>query len=169
ARESCGVRRSAARWGPLPAPRTRRSVFAARYEFLEAFGTGTVGTVYKALDRVRDEIVAVKVLSADLLRTPARDDQFRADMTVAQTVQNRNLCRILHFGEYDGHLYFEMECVDGQDAKQLVRRGPVPVAQAFDVAIGTTHGLQALHAAGLLHQSIKSRNITIDAHGIVRL
>jgi hypothetical protein len=154
---------------PLVAPPTRRSVFAARYEFLEAFGTGTVGTVYKALDRVRDEIVAVKVLSADLLRTPTRDDQFRADMTVAQTVQNRNLCRILHFGEYDGHLYFVMECVDGQDAKQLVRRGPVPIAQAFDVALGATHGLQALHAAGLLHQSIKSRNITINAHGIVRL
>jgi serine/threonine protein kinase len=153
----------------LVAPPTRRSVFAARYEFLEAFGTGTVGTVYKALDRVRDEIVAVKVLSSDLLRTAARDDQFRADMTVAQTVQHRNLCHILHFGEYDGHLYYVMECVDGLDAKQLIRRSALPLEQAFDIALQTSLGLQALHGARLLHQDIKTRNIMIDPQGLVRL
>jgi hypothetical protein len=153
----------------LVASPTRRAVFAARYEFLEAFGTGTVATVYKALDRVRDEIVAVKVLSPDLLRTAARDDQFRAEMTKAQAVHHRNLCRIIQFGEHDGHLYYVMECVDGMDLKQLVRNGPLPVEQAFGVAMEVSLGLDALHTAGLLHQDIKTRNIMLDRKGLPRL
>jgi hypothetical protein len=84
-------------------------------------------------------------------------------------VSHWNVCRIHEYGE-DGPLqYISMELVEGTHLKALLEGGPLPTAQAFDVALQIVEGLQAIHKAGIVHRDLKSLNIMVDAHGVVRI
>jgi hypothetical protein len=77
------------------------------------------------------------------------------------------------------YFFVAMEYVEGEDLAELIRRGPLPVEQAVDIAIEicetlrNAHQLQASAGGqayhGIIHGDIKPRNIRIDAKGQVRL
>jgi serine/threonine protein kinase len=148
---------------------TRGTVIGTRYEILSPLGKGGMGAVYKARDRVLDEVVALKLLRADVAGTSEMAERFRSEIRLARRVSHWNVCRIHEYGE-DGPLqYISMELVEGTHLKALLAGGPLPTAQAFDVALQIVEGLQAIHKAGIVHRDLKSLNIMIDAHGVVRI
>jgi serine/threonine-protein kinase len=87
--------------------------------------------------------------------------------------------RVYESGDVDGYFYVAMEYVDGQDLAELMRRGPLALEFAADVAIAVgltlenAHNLQVSIAGkdfhGVVHGDIKPKNIRIDAHGEVRV
>jgi serine/threonine protein kinase len=148
---------------------TRGTVIGRRYEILSPLGKGGMGAVYRARDRVLDEVVALKLLRADVAGTSEMAERFRSEIRLARRVSHWNVCRIHEYGE-DGPLqYISMELVEGTHLKALLEGGPLPTAQAFDVALQVAEGLQAIHKAGIVHRDLKSLNIMVDAHGIVRI
>jgi serine/threonine protein kinase len=148
---------------------TRGTVIGRRYEILSPLGKGGMGAVYRAHDRVLDEVVALKLLRADVAGTSEMAERFRSEIRLARRVSHWNVCRIYEYGE-DGPLrYISMELVEGTHVKALLEEGPLPTTQAFDVALQATEGLQAIHKAGIVHRDLKSLNIMVDAHGIVRI
>jgi tRNA A-37 threonylcarbamoyl transferase component Bud32 len=148
----------------------RRTVVAGRYEVLGLLGRGSVATVYRALDRFEDVVVALKVFRPDVWRSPQSDASFRADLTQAQRIRHRNFCGILGCGEHAGLLFLAMECVSGTSLKQHLKgQAGLPLEEAFDLGIQIAAGLQAVHEAGLLHQDVKPQNVIVDEHGVARL
>ena len=149
---------------------TQGSVVGSRYEVLSFLGRGCMGTVYKTHDRVLDEDVAIKVLRADAVGAPGMVACFRSEIKLARQVSHRNVCRIHEYGE-DGPLqYISMELVDGPNLKDVLRRGgPLSADAASDILVQAAFGLDAIHAAGIVHRDLKTLNITRDADGRVRV
>ena len=129
---------------------TQGSVIAGRYEVLSPLGKGGMGMVYKAHDRMLDETVAIKVLRSEFANTVEMLKRFKHEIKLARKVSHRNVCRIHEFGEDGGVRYISMEYVEGTDIKQLARDkgGFLDPEEAFDVAIQTADGLQAIHDVG---------------------
>jgi predicted Ser/Thr protein kinase len=150
---------------------TQGSVIAGRYEVLSPLGKGGMGMVYKAHDRMLDETVAIKVLRSEFANTPEMAKRFRHEIKLARKVSHRNVCRIHEYGEDGGVRYISMEYVEGTDLKQLARDrgGFVETEEAFDVAIQSADGLQAIHEVGIIHRDLKTSNIMRDGDGRVRL
>jgi len=150
----------------------RRTMIAGRYEVQGALGRGSIATVYRALDRFYDQIVAVKVFRPDVRRTPQADSAFRVDLTLAQRIRHRNFCSILDCGEHAGLLYLVMEPLTGTSLKQRLKshgQNGLPPEEAFDLGLQITAGLQALHEASLIHQDVKPQNVMVDEQGTARL
>src|SRR5258708_27233421 len=148
---------------------TRGTVIGRRYEILSPLGKGGMGAVYKARDRVLDEVVALKLLRADVAGTSEMAERFRSEIRLARRVSHWNVCRIHEYGE-DGPLqYISMELVEGTHLKALLEAGPLPTAQAFDLALQIFEGLQTIHKAGILHPGLKSPNHIVQRHGGQRL
>jgi len=149
---------------------TEGALLDGRYEILKPIGKGGMGMVYKAHDRELDEIVAIKVLRGEVARSDEMARRFRSEIKIARRIRHRNVCGIHEFGQ-DGHLQFiSMELIEGVDFRKVLQeRGALPVAEAFDVAIQTAKGLQAIHDAGIVHRDLKTPNLMRDAQGIVRL
>ncbi|HXB57348.1 MAG TPA: protein kinase [Vicinamibacteria bacterium] len=148
---------------------TRGTVIGSRYEILSPLGKGGMGAVYKARDRVLDEVVALKLLRADVAGSSEMAERFRSEIRLARRVSHWNVCRIHEYGA-DGPLqYISMELVEGTHLKALLEGGPLPTAQAFDVALQIADGLQAIHKSGIVHRDLKPLNIMVDAHGVVRI
>jgi serine/threonine-protein kinase len=161
---SCG-QPLASRSGPL----SLGAIVASRYEIRALLGQGGMGVVYKAYDRLLEELVALKVLRAEVA-TPELSRRFRDEIRLARRVSHRNVCRIHEYGE-DGPLsYISMTFVDGVDLKRILREnGPLSPTEALEIAEDVAAGLQAIHDEGIVHRDLKTANLMRDQRGVVRL
>jgi serine/threonine-protein kinase len=148
---------------------TEGCVVGSRYEILSRVGRGGMGVVYRARDRELDEIVALKVLRADLASADLAG-RFRSEIKLARRVTHRNVCRIHEFGRDSNVAFIVMEYLDGVDFKRILQgTGPLPPGEAYDVAIQVLKGLQEIHASGIVHRDLKTANIMRDSRGVVKL
>jgi serine/threonine protein kinase len=150
---------------------TQGAVIASRYEVLSPVGKGGMGMVYKAYDRKLEETVAIKVLRAEFANTDEMAKRFLQEVKQARKVSHRNVCRIHDYHDDSGVRFISMEFVEGTDLKQLVRDrgGYLAAEEAFEVAIQSAAGLQAIHDVGIIHRDLKTSNIMRDPGGHVRL
>jgi serine/threonine protein kinase len=149
---------------------TQGTLIGTRYEIVSVLGRGGMGMVYKAMDHMLEEPVAIKVLRSEWAGTQEMARRFRSEIKLARKVSHRNVCRIHEYGE-DGALRFIcMEWLEGADLKrELQAAGGLSTAQAFDVCIQVGEGLQAIHDVGIIHRDLKTSNIMRDGRGVVRL
>ena len=149
---------------------TEGTIVAGRYELRQMLGRGGMGIVYRAFDRALEEEVALKILRPDVASAADLTRRFRSEIKLARRVRHRNVCGIHEYGQ-DGPIHFiAMELVAGEDLKrQLQAHGPMPPAEAWDIAVQIAEGLDAIHHADVVHRDLKAHNIMRDARGVVRV
>ena len=67
------------------------------YDLLGKVGKGGGGTVYKAVDRTSGQVVAVKVMPADLARNPVLRQCFEEEFRTARQLDHPNIVRALDY------------------------------------------------------------------------
>ncbi len=139
-----------------------------RYRIIALLGRGGMGEVYRADDLTLGQPVALKFLPEDATADETLLERFRNEVRIARRVSHPNVCRVYDVGEVDGHAFFTMEYVDGEDLASLLRRiGRLPADKAVEVARQLCAGLAAAHAKGVLHRDLKPANIMLDGRGQV--
>src|SRR5688572_7069498 len=84
-----------------------------RFAIVEAVGQGGMGTVFRARDLLRDEVVALKILSG---RERAALQRFERERQLLQELSHPGIVRyIAHGVTTDGAPYLVMEWLDGED------------------------------------------------------
>jgi len=143
-------------------------LLAGRYRIIALLGKGGMGEVYRADDLTLGQPVALKFLPDDAAQDPGLLERFKNEVRIARRVSHPNVCRVYDVGEIDGHTFFTMEYVDGEDLASLLRRiGRLPEDKALDIARQLCAGLAAAHAKGVLHRDLKPANIMLDGRGQV--
>jgi serine/threonine protein kinase len=129
-------------------------------------GHGGMGIVYLATELRLDRQVALKVIRSDL----AGDDDFRArfrsESRTAASVEDPRVVTVFGAGEVDGLLYVSMRYVQGRDLGRMVEEdGPLSPDDAARLIAQVADGLDAVHAAGLVHRDVKPHNVIVDEEG----
>src|SRR6266478_5305522 len=141
-------------------------VFGGRFEILDVLGEGGMGTVYKALDREVDHIVALKLIRPEMAVHPAILARFKQELLTARQVTHRNVIRIHDLSEVDGVKFITMEYVEGYDLRKLLLdKGKLPSEQAVEIVRQVCLALEAAHSAGVIHRDLKPQNIMQDKQG----
>src|SRR3954449_11359111 len=133
-------------------------------------GHGGMGIVYLARQLRLDRHVALKVIRPEL----AQDDRFRArfqsESRTAASIESPRVVTVYGAGERDGLLYVAMQYVPGPDLGRLIAaRGSPPPQQAAELIAQVADGLDAVHAAGLVHRDVKPANVVVDHDGDAHL
>ena len=127
-----------------------------------------MGEVYRADDLTLGQPVALKFLPDEAARDEGLLERFKNEVRIARRVSHPNVCRVYDVGEVEGHTFFTMEYVDGEDLASLLRRiGRLPEDKALDIARQLCAGLAAAHTKGVLHRDLKPANIMLDGRGQV--
>ena len=143
-------------------------VIAARYEIIAAIGQGGMGSVYKALDRELDRVIALKTIRPDLASNSYLAT-IKQEILLARQISHRNVIRIFDFGVADGIRFITMEFVDGEDLKSRLTHRQLPPDESVAVMRQICEGLQAAHAEDVIHRDLKPENILIDQQNHVRI
>src|SRR6266404_5862113 len=141
-------------------------VLGGRFEILDVLGEGGMGTVYKALDREVDHIVALKLIRPEMAVNPAILARFKQELLTARQVTHRNVIRIHDLSEVDGVKFISMEFVEGCDLRKLLLdKGKLPPEQAVEIVRQVCLALEAAYSAGVIHRDLKPQNIMQDKQG----
>jgi len=146
-------------------------IIAGRYVILGLVGVGGMGSVYRAHDRVLDEVVALKMLRPDMVDAPGALARFHQEVKLARRVTHPNVARMFDIGEADdGRKYLTMELVEGESLGALLAREVrLGVACTVEIASAICEGLAAAHQAGVVHRDLKPDNVLLDRTGRVVL
>ena len=145
-----------------PGAGARPSTRFGPYELQELIGMGGMGEVYRAYDTVRERMVALKILRADVASDPSYRDRFRRESRIAARLQEPHVIPVHDFGEIDGVLYIDMRLVEGGSVKDELRvKGVLPPPRTVAIVSQVAAALDAAHANGLVHRDIKPENVLL--------
>lgn len=148
--------------GPTPTP---REVIDDRYELLEIVGSGGMGVVHRARDRVLDRIVAVKVIRQELVDAEFVR-RFEREAAILARVRSPSVVVIFDYGRSDGRFYLVTDFLgDGDLAGWLERHGTMPPAVAVPLVAALAEGLADAHALGVIHRDVKPANVLLWRRG----
>jgi serine/threonine-protein kinase len=137
-----------------------------QYVILELIGKGGMGRVFKARHRTMGRIVAVKVLSPNLLKTDRAQEMFLREVRAVSRLIHPNIVTAYDANQTGSPYFLVMEYVDGPNLEQLVRKqGPLPIGLACDFIRQAAQGLQCAHALGMVHRDIKPGNLLLQRTG----
>jgi serine/threonine protein kinase/Tfp pilus assembly protein PilF len=139
------------------------------YKILEKIGEGGMGTVYRAEDAKLNRVVALKFLNPQSFESTEHRQRFIREAQVAAALDHPNICTIYEFDEDGEHIFMAVAYVEGEDLKQRIKRGPLPLETVMDFATQIAHGLEAAHKKGVIHRDIKSANIMITEDGQAKI
>lgn len=132
------------------------------YQLREVIGAGGMGVVFDAEAAGRH--VAIKILTNQRLADDRALRRFRDEALVGEIVRHPNLTATLEHGDTrDGLPFLVMERVCGETLGTQIQRDGIPsMRRAIVLVQQILAGLEALHAAGIVHGDVKSDNILVE-------
>src|SRR5688572_24262458 len=94
----------------------------AGYRIESLLGRGGMGVVYCARELELDRLVALKVISPELVEEPAIRARFLREARAAAAVEHPNVIPIHAAAARDDIAFIAMRLVDGEDLRRRVRR-----------------------------------------------
>jgi len=142
---------------------TRLGVF----EILAPLGKGGMGEVYRAKDTKLGREVAIKVLPEALTQDAERLTRFRREATLLAALNHPHIASIYGLEEAGGKPFLVLELAPGEDLSKRIRRGPIPLDEALEIARQIAEALEEAHERGIVHRDLKPANIKLAQDGQV--
>jgi eukaryotic-like serine/threonine-protein kinase len=162
----------------------RGELLHGRYELLASIGSGGFSDVYKAIDYVQREIVAIKRVNLQGLTTRQiieATDTFNREIQLLTDLFHVHLPRIHeHFTDSE-HWYLVMDFIAGSTLEQFIEQRMVqqmtedklfmPLDDVLSIALQLCSVLKYLHTRqpAIIFRDLKPSNILLDPRGHVFL
>jgi tetratricopeptide (TPR) repeat protein len=140
-------------------PAAERSLLDGRFALQRLVGSGGMGDVYRATDRLAGANVAVKVLRSV---EPAHVERFEREARLLMQLRHPAVVRyVAHGFDAGGQPYLAMEWLEGETLAERLKRGPLPVSETLPLATRILDGLAAAHELGIVHRDVKPSNLLL--------
>ncbi|MBE6712219.1 MAG: PASTA domain-containing protein [Ruminococcaceae bacterium] len=146
------------------------TVIDERYEVLSVKGIGGMAVVLKARDRVKNRIVAIKMLNEKHSNDSVSVRRFVNESRAIALLSNEHIVDIYDVAFTGKSKYIVMEYIDGITLREYMRRnGPLGFEKSMDFIIQILSALQHAHEKGVVHRDIKPQNIMVQANGRLKV
>ncbi len=148
-----------------PAVELKPGNMISHFHIEETLGEGGFATVYRAMDRVLERNVALKILKQVDDRVPSIQDEARA----AAALNHPNVCAVYGIEESEGVPMIVMEYLVGHPLSKRIEEGSTPIEDAANMGSQIAAGMGAAHDAGVVHGDLKPGNIMLTDEGRIKI
>ncbi len=122
---------------------------------------GGQARVFRAWQTDLTRPVALKILPQSFASDEDALMRFRREVENVARISHPNIVRIFEAGEVEGHPYFTMEYLDGDDCETLLRRGPLNPDDAASIMEAIARAVAEAHKKGIIHRDLKPGNVIV--------
>ena len=155
--------------GRPPASRLPAGSRVGRYQILDRVGRGGMGEVYAAYHPDLDRRIALKVVHESGTGAADRQARLLREARAIARLSHPNVVAVYDAGTVTDRVYFAMEFVEGMTIDRWLAAAGRSWREILRVFIAAGRGLEAAHAAGLVHRDFKPQNVMIARDGSVRV
>jgi tetratricopeptide (TPR) repeat protein/class 3 adenylate cyclase len=126
-------------------------------------------TVWQAEDTRNGKPVALKILTRQLPKDPARREALTKEVRQNAALFHANLPTIIEVATSGDTLLLVMELVDGTPLSRRYANKPADKGEFFHVAYQAIDAVKLLHSKNLIHANINGDSILVTSTGLVKL
>jgi len=131
-------------------------LIADRFETEELAGSGGMGSVYRARDRLTGAHVALKLLSS----RPKHEWRFAREAELLAQLTHPGIVRHVAHGQLpDGQLWLALEWLEGEDLEARLSGRGLTMRESLVLARRVAEALGAAHSVGVIHRDVKPGNV----------
>lgn len=141
-----------------------------QFELVQQIGTGSFGTVFKAIHRPSQKECAIKRI--DLEDSDDDIEEIQKEIGILATCHDNHITRYYGCFMYEFELWIVMEYLGGGSCLDLVkdlRPESLSEAAIAEILAQVVEGLMYLHESGKIHRDIKAANVLIADNGDVKI
>ncbi len=150
-------------------------------EVHEKLNEGGSAYIYKAFNTSFKMFRVLKILKPSLTDEEDFYFYFLQEAQLTARLDHPNILRVFDTGMADGHLYIEMEYIEGMTLRDLIsKHSKISERETLNIASQLVKALKYAHDAkiqspsgkqinGILHRDIKPENIMVTPDGTVKL
>lgn len=150
----------------------QRRLLANRYQLIDLIGSGAMGQVYRAEDKLLGGVtVAVKFLSQALLNSKMRD-RFEREATVSALLgeKSNHIVRVRDYGVDEKEIpFYVMEFLKGESLSEVIKFRPLSLQRFLKITRQICFGLECAHKGimfegemcPIIHRDIKPSNVLV--------
>src|ERR1039458_4521639 len=129
------------------------------YEILAPLGAGGMGEVFRARDTRLDRTVAIKICTGHFT------ERFEREARAISSLNHPHICALYDIGREGTVEFLVMEYLEGESLEARLRKGPLPIEEALQIAIQIASALAAAHRRGMVHRDLKPGNVMLTCGG----
>lgn len=142
----------------------------AGYRLVEELGSGSLSSVYKAVEEPLGRTVALKVLKNTIAPDSPFAAQLEREARVLATLCHPNIGQLYAFSKTDAGMYLVLEYVDGFSLATIAKKRPTLAPEVVAViGAAVARGLGHAHERGVVHRDVKPANILVSRRGEVKV
>lgn len=154
------------------------SVLRDRFLLQKRISGGSMGVVYKALDRRLAEAgeanqwVAIKVLSPQLARNGLALRALQQEAAKGRNLSHPNIVRFIDFDRDDDLYFIVMEWLEGRSLAEILDTPgtkTLDIDEALEIVRQVGGALDHAHRCGIVHADVKPGNVMILQDGTAKL
>ena len=140
-----------------------KPVKLGRFALLDTIGAGGMGVVHLGYDDVLDRRVAIKLIRRERSASPEARQRLLREARAMARLSHPNVVQVFEAGEHEGSVFVAMEFVEGRTVREWLEVEDRTVEQSLALFCAAGRGLDAAHAAGVIHRDFKPDNVLVTA------
>ncbi|KAH3898767.1 uncharacterized protein SCODWIG_02429 [Saccharomycodes ludwigii] len=146
-----------------------RKLKHVEYQLKNKIGHGAYGVVYRAVNKITNKDLAIKVVTFEDDEELLNDHMVEIDLL--KNLKHPNIVKYHGFIQKQTKLYILLELCSNGSLRDLIKSngGPLNESTSINYVKQTLQGLTYLHEQGVIHRDIKAANLLLDNKNVIKL